>query len=220
LALLCGQTASSFSLPELPLPGPPPPVPADLPANVLERRPDIATAERTLASRNAQIGVAQAAYFPAISLTAQGGYLSASADKLFTGASRVWSFGPSVSLPLFTGGRTGAEVKQARAAYDEAVANYRQAVLTAVREVEDSLTQIRRREEQANAVDRTVESARRQLALAKARYEAGANTYLPVSDAERTLRQKEVLQAQLLGERYAATVRLIKALGGGWGRAP
>jgi multidrug efflux system outer membrane protein len=217
LALLCGKPASTFSLPEQPPPGPPPLVPADLPANVLERRPDIATAERTLASRNAQIGVAQAAYFPVVNLTAQGGYLSASADKLFTGASRVWSFGPSVGLPLFTGGRTKSEVNQARAAYDEAMADYRQAVLTAVKEVEDSLTQIRRREEQAAAVDRAVESARRQLELANARYDAGASTYLPVSDAERTLRQQEVLQAQLRGERYAASVRLIKSLGGGWG---
>ena len=217
LALLCGKSASSFSLQAQPLPGPPPLVPADLPANVLERRPDIASAERTLASRNAQIGVAQAAYFPAISLTGQGGFLSASADKLFTGESLVWSIGPSVSLPVFTGGRTKADVKQARAASDEAVANYRETVLTAIKEVEDSLTQIQNREEQAAAVDRAVNSARRQVELANARYAGGASTYLPVTDAERALRQEQLQQAQLRGERYAASVRLIKALGGGWG---
>jgi multidrug efflux system outer membrane protein len=217
LALLCGRSATAFSLQERPLPGPPPEVPADLPASVLERRPDVASAERTLASRNAQIGVAQAAYFPAISLTGQGGYLSASADELFAGDSRVWSIGPSVSLPLFTGGRTKAQVGQARASYAEAVADYRQAILTAVKEVEDSLTQIQSRKEQAAAVDRAVDSARRQMELAKARYSAGASTYLPVADAERILRQEQVQQAQLRGERYAASVRLIKALGGGWG---
>ena len=217
LALLCGKSASSFSLQAQPLPGPPPLVPADLPANVLERRPDIASAERTLASRNAQIGVAQAAYFPAISLTGQGGFLRASADKLFTGESLVWSIGPSVSLPVFTGGRTKADVKQARAASDEAVANYRETVLTAIKEVEDSLTQIQNREEQAAAVDRAVNSARRQVELANARYAGGASTYLPVTDAERALRQEQLQQAQLRGERYAASVRLIKALGGGWG---
>jgi len=217
LALLCGQSASSFSLQAQPLPGPPPPVPADLPANVLERRPDIASAERTLASRNAQIGVAQAAYFPAISLTGQGGFLSASADKLFTSESLVWSIGPSVSLPLFTGGRTKADVKQAKAAYAETVANYRETVLTAVKEVEDSLTQIRSREEQASAVDRAVVFARRQVELSTARYSVGASTYLPVAEAERALCQKQLQQAQLRGERYAASVRLIKALGGGWG---
>jgi multidrug efflux system outer membrane protein len=190
-----------------------------LPATVLERRPDIAAAERALASRNAQIGVSRAAYFPAISLTGQGGYLSASVDQLFAGDSRVWSVGPSVSLPVFTGGRTKAQVEHARAAYTEAVANYRQTVLTAIKEVEDSLTQIRRRDDQAAAVDRAVASARRQAELANARYAAGAITHLPVADAERVLRQQEAQQAQLRGERYAASVRLIKALGGGWGKA-
>jgi len=217
LALLCGQPATSFALPAQPLPGPPPPVPADLPASVLERRPDIAAAERTLAARNAQIGVAQAAYFPAISLTGQGGYLSASVDKLFAGDSRVWSIGPSVNLPVFTGGRTKSEVKHARAVFDEAAANYRQSVLAAIKDVEDSLTQIRCREEQADAVARAVESARREVALSNARYTAGESAYLPVVEAERALRQEELQQAQLRGECYAASVHLIKALGGGWG---
>ena len=217
LALLCGQSATAFTLVESPLTAPVPAVPADLPANVLERRPDIAAAERTLASRNAQIGVAQAAYFPAISLTAQGGYLSASADRLFSANSRVWSIGPSVSLPVFTGARTAAEVRQARAAFEEAGEDYRQAVLNALKEVEDSLAQLRHRQEQAAAADRAVESAGRQKELAQVRYRAGASTYLPVADADRALCQQEELQAQLRGQRYVAAVRLIKALGGGWG---
>jgi len=129
----------------------------------------------------------------------------------------VWSIGPSLSLPVFTGGRTKANVNQARAARDEAVANYRQTVLAAIKEVEDSLTQIHSRDEQAAAVDRAVDSARRQVELSNARYARGASTYLPVADAERALRQEQLLQAQSRGERYAASVRFIKALGGGWG---
>jgi multidrug efflux system outer membrane protein len=217
LALLCGKSATSFSLPENPLAAPPPTVPAGVPSTVLERRPDIAAAERTLASRNAQIGVARAGYFPVLSLTGQGGYLSASADQLFAADSRVWSIGPSLSLPLFTGGRTRSQVQQARAAYNEAIANYRQSILTAIKEVEDSLVQIQRREDQAAAVDRAVASARHQVELAGARYAAGSTPYLPVADAERTLRQEELQQAQIRGQRFAAAVRLIKAMGGGWG---
>ena len=213
LALLSGAPASSFTLAEASLPAPPPEPPADLPAMVLERRPDIASAERNVASKSAQIGVAKGGYFPVISLTAQGGYLSSSADKLFAGDSRVWSIGPSVSLPIFNGGRTSAEVKQA-------VANYRQAVLTAFKEVEDSLAQIRRRGEQETEAARAVEAARRGEELARARQAAGETTHLPVSDAERTLRQQELLQAQVRGEHYAAVVRLIKALGGGWSAKP
>ncbi len=216
LALLTGASASSFTLAESSLPAPPPEPPADLPAKVLERRPDIASAERNVASKSAQIGVAKGGYFPVISLTAQGGYLSSSADKLFAGDSRVWSVGPSVSLPLFNGGRTSAEVRQAVAGLDEAAANYRQAVLAAFKEVEDSLVQIRRRGEQETEAARAVEAARRGEELARARQAAGETTHLPVSDAERTVRQEELLQAQVRGEHYAAVVRLIKALGGGW----
>lgn len=216
IALLCGQSATIFSLPEQPLTAPPPLVPADLPANVLERRPDVASAERALAASSAQIGVAEGAWFPAVGLTGQGGYLSASADQLFAGDSRVWSIGPSVSLPVFTGGRTRAQVRQAQAAYQEAAANYRQTILAAIREVEDSLAQIRHRTEQAEAVDRAVDSARRAWELSNARYEAGSSTYLPVAEAARALRQEERQQAQIRGESYAAGVRLIKSLGGGW----
>lgn len=138
IALLCGKPASSFEIRENPLTSSPPIVPAGLPSSLLERRPDIARAERNLASKNEQIGVATAAYFPVLHLTGQAGYLSNKVDSLFADASRIWSFGPGVSLPLFTGGRIAAGVDQANASYRESLADYRQTVLTAFKEVEDS----------------------------------------------------------------------------------
>ena len=216
LALLCGRPASSFVVPEAPFAAVPPTVPAGLPSSVLERRPDIASAERNLAAKNARIGVARSAYFPALRLTGQAGYLSAEADDIFAWDSRVWSIGPSVSLPLFNAGRTHAEVQQAQAAYQEALADYRQAVLTAFKEVEDSLAQVALRREQAAALEEALLATRRVAELAKARYEAGATTYLEVVDAERDELQQERQSALLQGQRFAAAVHLIKALGGGW----
>jgi multidrug efflux system outer membrane protein len=216
LALLCGKPASSFNVIEQPLTVSPPLVPPGLPASVLERRPDIASAERNLAAKNAQIGVARAAYFPAIHLTGQGGYLSADASTLFLRDSRVWSIGPGISLPLFNAGRTGAEVKQAEASYQEAIANYRQAVLAAFKEVEDSLAQITLRNEQAAALDEALVSSRHVVELSKGRYEAGTISYFELIDAQRNLCQQELQSAQLAGQRFASSVRLIKALGGGW----
>jgi len=221
LALLCGKPASSFEIAEGREETSPPVVPAGLPSSLLERRPDIARAERSLVARNAQIGVARAAYFPALRLTGQGGYLSARADVLFTGESSIWSFGPRVSLPLFNAGRTAAEVKQAEASYREALAEYRQSVLTAFKEVEDSLAQITLRDEQGAAQAEALASAARVTDLARARYEAGVASYLELMDAERNLLQQERRQAQIEGQRFVAGVRLIKALGGGWaGQTP
>lgn len=216
LALLCGKPASSFEIVEGGLETSPPHVPPGLPSSLLERRPDIARAERNLAAKNAQIGVARAAYFPALRLTGQGGYLSAQADVLFTRESSVWSFGPSVSLPLFNAGRTAAEVKRAEASYGEALAEYRQAVLTAFKEVEDSLAQITLRDEQRAAQAEALASAARVTELARARYEAGVASYLELVDAERNMLLQERRQAQIEGQRFAASVRLIKSLGGGW----
>lgn len=219
LALLCGKPASSFDIAVRPDVPSPPAVPAGLPSSLLERRPDIARAERTLAARNAQIGVARAAYFPALRLTGQAGFLSDEAGRLFSADSRVWSIGPSLSLPLFTAGRTAAEVSQAEAAYEEALAEYRQAVLAAFRDVEDALAQIVLWNEQAVAQAEALASAGRVAAMAKARYEAGAVSYLEPVDAERNLLRQERRQAELTGRRLAARVRLIKALGGGWDAA-
>jgi multidrug efflux system outer membrane protein len=216
LALLCGQPASSFTLPAHPLAGSPPLVPIGLPSSVLERRPDIAAAERNLASKNAQIGVARAAYFPIVRLTGQAGYLSGEAQNLFRPDSFAFSFGPSLSLPLFTAGRTAAEVKQAESSEQEALANYKQAVLTALKEVEDSLAQIILWNQQAAAQNDALTSARRVSQLTQARYDAGVLTEFEVINARRAELQQERQTAELSARRYAATVRLIKALGGGW----
>jgi len=216
LSLLCGKPASDFRLSEGSLPPSPPDVPAGLPSSLLERRPDIAGAERALAARSAQIGVARAAYFPVLHLTGQVGYLSADVEKLFTDPSRVWSLGPSLSLPLFTAGRTAAEVKQAEAAFQELLAVYRQSVLNAFREVEDSLAQIALRNEESTAQAEALSAAELTVRLAKARYETGAVNYLEFLDADRSRLQQERKLAQLAGQHFAATVRLIKALGGGW----
>jgi len=216
LALLCGHAASSFVLTEAPLPGSPPVVPAGLPSSVLERRPDIASAERALAAKNAEIGVAQAAYFPVVRLTGQGGYLSGDASKLFNMDSLAFSFGPSASLPLFTAGRTAAQVQQAKSACQEALADYQQAALTAFKEVEDSLAQINFWTEQSGAQADALNSARRVTELTQARYDAGVLTEFEVVAAQRDQLQQERQTAELSARRYAATIRLIKALGGGW----
>ena len=160
--------------------------------------------------------MAKAAYFPVLNLTGQAGYLSSKADSLFTADSKVWSAAAGISLPVFTGGRTAAQVSQAEAVYQEALSEYRQTVLTAFKEVEDSLAQIVLRNEQAGAQDEAVTSAGRVADLIRVRYDAGTVTYLEVVDADRTLLQQQRLRAQLAGQQFAASVRLIKALGGGW----
>jgi multidrug efflux system outer membrane protein len=216
LALLCGKPASSFEIAERPMAASPPHAPAGLPSSLLERRPDIAAAERNLAEKNAQIGVAVAGYFPVLRLTGQAGYLSDKADALFSEDSWVWSIGPNVTLPLFNGGRTAADVKQAEAVYREALADYRQTILTAFKDVEDSLAQVVLRDEQAVAQAKAVTSARRVAELVNARYTAGAISHLEVADAEREMLQQERRETELTGQRFAASVRLIKSLGGGW----
>jgi len=219
LALLSGQPASAFAVAKEALPADPPAVPIGLPSTVLERRPDVAAAERRLASKNAQIGVARAAYFPVVYLTGQAGFLSGDAGKLFTGDSFTWSLGPSVSFPVFTAGRTAATVKQAESSYQETLANYRQTAFTAFKEVEDSLAQIRFWSQQAGAQAEALESARHVTELTRARYQAGVLTYFEVVNAQRDELQIQRQEAQLTASRFAATVRLIKSLGGGWEQA-
>jgi multidrug efflux system outer membrane protein len=194
----------------------PPEIPAGLPADLLERRPDVAQAERQLASANARIGVAKAAFFPVLTLTGSGGYLSADVDSLFNWNSRVWSFGPSISLPIFAGGRNRAGYQRFRAAYEEAVANYRGQVLVAFGDVENSLSGVRHLADQASAERRAVTSARRAADLAGQRYRSGIVSYIEVVDAEREALQAERDNDLLSGERLIAAVQLIKVLGGGW----
>ena len=221
LAILVGANPTSFKLAPLgqaergwnPAP---PGIPAGLPAQLLERRPDVADAERQLAATNARIGVAKAAFFPVVQLTASGGYLSADVESLFNWDGRVWSLGPSISLPVFTGGRNRANLERARAAYEEALAKYRQQILVAFGDVENSLAGIRHLGLEAVAQDRAVANARRAAELANERYRSGIVSYLEVVDANRERLQAERAQAQLAGERLVVAVQLIKALGGGW----
>jgi len=221
LAILVGENPASFKLAAIenaptrwnPKP---PAIPAGLPADLLERRPDVAEAERQLAAANARIGVAKAAFFPVLRLTGSGGYVSGDIDNLFNWDSRVWSIGPSISLPIFAGGRNRANYKRSKAAFEEAVAKYRQRILVAFGEVEDSLADIRHLSTQAAAQDRAVASARRAAELANDRYRGGIVSYLEVVDANRATLQTERASAQLAGQRLAASVQLIKALGGGW----
>ena len=194
----------------------PPEIPAGLPSALLERRPDVAAAERQLASANAKIGVAKAAFFPVVTLTASGGYLSGDVETLFNWGSRTWSIGPSVSLPLFAGGRNRANFERARGAFEEAVAVYRQQVLVAFGDVENSLSGIRHLADQAEAQARAVAFARRAAELAADRYRSGIVAYIEVVDANRDALSAERINAQLTGQRLVAAVQLIKALGGGW----
>ena len=219
LAILAGSNPAVFRLPVAtssnwnPVPAQ---IPSGLPAALLERRPDVAQAERLLASANARIGVAKAAFFPVISLTASGGYLSGELDSLFNWDSRVWSIGPSISLPIFAGGRNRANYRRSQAAFEEAVARYRQQILVAFGDVENSLSGIRHLADQSAAQKRAVTQARRAAALALQRYRAGIVSYIEVIDANRDALQAERAEAQLAGQRLITTVQLIKALGGGW----
>jgi multidrug efflux system outer membrane protein len=219
IAILVGRNPSTFTLaatssakwhPE------PPSIPAGLPADLLERRPDVAAAERQLASANAKIGVAKGGFFPVVSLTASGGYLSGDIETLFRWDSRTWTLGPSVSLPIFAGGRNRANYKRSKEAFDEAVARYREQILVAFRDVENSLAGIRHLATESGAQSRAVRNARRAADLATDRYRSGLVSYLEVVDASREALQAERADAQLSGQRLAASVQLIKALGGGW----
>jgi multidrug efflux system outer membrane protein len=194
----------------------PPEIPAGLPSDLLERRPDVAEAERQLAAANALIGVAKAAFFPVLRLTGSGGYLSADVENLFNWDSRVWSIGPSLSLPIFAGGRNLANYRQAQSAYDEAVAHFRQRALVAFGDVENSLSGIRHLADQYAAQQRAVSNARRAAELAGERYRSGIVSYLEVVDANREALLAERATDQLAGQRQIAAVQLIKALGGGW----
>jgi multidrug efflux system outer membrane protein len=217
LAVLCGQLPEAFSVAAKPLVLVPPAVPVGLPSALLERRPDVAEAERAMAAANARIGVAVSGYFPAIRLTGAGGVESAEVDMLFDEDSYFWSLGPSLAIPLFAGGRNQARVQAARAQYDEAVARYRQQVLVAFREVEDALINLRLRAEQAETHQRVLDAARETAQLSHTRYTQGIINYLEVVDAERSQLQAEREAVNILNQRLLATVLLVKALGGSWG---
>ncbi len=219
LAVLVGTDAPNFQLTahnaRL---STPPAIPAGLPSELLERRPDIAAAESALAAANARIGVAKAAFFPAISLTGSFGAASGDIDRLTNSDSKLWSIGPSLYLPLFQGGRNQANLARSRAAFEESTALFRQRVLIAFREVQDALTATQLLADQAAAQDRAVAAARRAGDLAQTRYDAGYVNYFEVLDAQRTVLAAERATAQLTAQRLMNSVSLIKALGGGWSR--
>lgn len=216
LAVLAGEAASNFELDPSPLDIDPPAPTPGLPSHLLERRPDVAAAERRLVAANARIGVAETAFFPDIRLTGSAGFGSNELSSLFSWDNRAWALGPAISLPIFTAGRNQAGLEQAQAAYDEEVARYRQSVLTAFQEVEDSLADLRILAQQAEAQQHAVTASREAAQLSNKRYRAGMVSYLEVVDSERTALTSQRLAARILGQRLQASVSLIKALGGDW----
>jgi NodT family efflux transporter outer membrane factor (OMF) lipoprotein len=216
IALLVGEAPANFSLERKPLALSMPDVPLTLPSALLERRPDVASAERNVAAANARIGVAKAAFFPALTLSGAGGYRSIDAGQLFTAPFRFWSLGAAVAQPLFDGGARSAASDQAVAAYDEEVALYRQTVLTGFQEVEDNLAALRILADEATVQDEVLEGSRRNVELTLNQYNAGVVSYLNVIVAQATLLQNERTSAQLLGRRLTASINLVKAAGGGW----
>ena len=219
VAILIGKPPAEFSLPPLPLTVPPPHVPLGLPSDLLERRPDIAAAERRVASANAQIGVAKSAYYPSINLSASGGFESSAISTLINGPSGLWSIGLSAVGTVFDVGRRRALTDQARAAYDSQVANYRQSVLNGFQQVEDNLAAVRILENEAKVQDEAVVAAQNSLNLSITRYKGGVTSYLEVITAQNAALTDEVTAVNILGRRMANTVLLIQALGGGWDRS-
>jgi len=219
IATLVGKPASSFHLSPLPLTSPPPSIPLELPSELLERRPDIAAAERRMAAANAQIGVAKAAYYPNISLGATGGFESGVITTLLSGPSILWSVGASAIAPIFDAGRRRANTDQAIAAYDQTVANYRETVLTSFQQVEDNLAALRILEKEADTQQRAVLASQKYLELALTRYRGGITSYLEVTTAQSAALTDEVIAVNILGRRMTSAVLLIQALGGGWDRS-
>jgi multidrug efflux system outer membrane protein len=216
LAVLLGRNPEGFSLDPGPLDFDPPDIPVGLPSELLERRPDVAAAERSLASYNAQIGVAKAAFFPAIGLTAFAGYNSNDLNSLFKWGSREWGIGPDVSIPIFRGGALMAGYRVAKANYDAALAGYRGQVLVAFQQVEDSLSDLRYLALQAEVLTRATSAAENATRISTLRYKSGLVSYLEVIDAERTQLQTELALTSARTQRLQSTVLLVKALGGGW----
>lgn len=216
LAVLVGQNPEGFALDAGPLDMEPPDIPVGLPSELLERRPDVAAAERALASYNAQIGVAKAAFFPAIGLTAFAGYNSRDLNTLLNRNSREWGIGPEISLPIFRGGALMAAYREAKANYDGALATYRGQVLVAFQQVEDSLSDLRYLAQQAEVLTRATSAAQHATQISTLRYKSGLVSYLEVIDAERTQLQAELSLTSARTQRLQSTVLLVKALGGGW----
>jgi NodT family efflux transporter outer membrane factor (OMF) lipoprotein len=216
IAILIGKAPAELAIPPNALKAAPPPVPPGIPSELLERRPDIASAERQVAAANEQIGIAIAAFYPNLSLTGTTGVESTSVAKWFTWPSRFWSVGPQLAETLFDAGRRRGVVEEQRAAYDATVAAYRETVLTAMQQVEDNLAALRILEREADKVRQTVQAANRALDISSAQYRSGTVNYLTVIVSQATLLSADVTAVTLLTRRLTASVLLIEALGGGW----
>ena len=217
IALLLGRVPSDLTLAATPISGTPPSLPKSVPSTLLERRPDIAAAERQMQAANAEIGVAKAAFYPSITLGLSGGMQTSFIEKIADAKSRVWGLGPAgLDWPLLNGGAVKANAIAAQARYEQSAATYRLTVLTAMREAEDALTGLSVLKRQSAAQDVTVASATRALELAQKRYDSGLVAYYEVLDAQRTLLRAEGESTRLRGELFVATTLLVKALGGGW----
>jgi NodT family efflux transporter outer membrane factor (OMF) lipoprotein len=216
IAVLIGKPASSFNLPPMPLETPPPAIPAGVPSELLERRPDVASAERLMVAANARIGVAKAAYFPVLNLTPAGGVESGAITTLLQGPSGLWAVGATALGTVFDVGRRHAASDEAVAAFDESIASYRETVLTSFQQVEDNLAALRILENEAQIQTEAVVAAQRSLALSTVRYKGGITSYLEVTVAQSAALSNEATAVDILGRRMVAAVQLIQALGGGW----
>ena len=216
VAILLGEAPANFTLAAEEWKTALPTIPAGVPATVLTRRPDVSAAQSTLLATQARVGVAKAAYFPNIALTASGGYASTELSDLFKWSSRAWGIGLLAALPIFDGGRRKAGVEAASAQFDGAIAQYRDQVLVAFKEVEDQLAALRLLAEQSEAQGRAVASARRTTSLSDTRYRAGYVSQLELLDAQRSELRNRREALQVRSARYQATVALVRALGGSW----
>jgi NodT family efflux transporter outer membrane factor (OMF) lipoprotein len=216
IAVLIGRPPAELALAPIPLQGPPPAIPAGLPSDLLERRPDIAAAERRVEEANANIGVARSAYFPAISLDGTGGFESQAITTLLQGPAGFWSLAGAAAQTIFEGGARRGASDQAKALFDQSVDNYRQTVLTAFQETEDNLAALRVLEEEAKTQDAAVDAAEHSLSLSNSRYRGGVANYLEVITAQSAALADERAAVDISARRMAASVLLVKALGGGW----
>jgi multidrug efflux system outer membrane protein len=216
IAVLTGNAASTFDVPVAPLRTAPPPVPLGMPSDLLERRPDVATAERAMAQENALVGLAKTSFYPQFTISGAGGFQSITLSSLVSAPSAVWSLGGDLLQPIFNGGRNRANLAATKSAYDESVANYRESVLTAFQQVEDGLSGLNSLAQAAQSQSTAVTDARHALEIANNRYVGGLTTSLDVITAQSVLLTNERLLTQLLGQQMVTSVFLIKALGGGW----
>jgi NodT family efflux transporter outer membrane factor (OMF) lipoprotein len=219
VAILVGKPPAEFSLPPLPLTAPPPGIPVGVPSELLERRPDIAAAERRVAAANAQIGVAKSAYYPLINLGVEGGFESTVITTLIQGPAGLWAIGASATETIFDAGRRRAVTDEDIAAYNQTVANYRETVLTSFQQVEDNVAALRILDQEAQVQEKAVVAAQNYLDLAVKRYKGGVTSYLEVTTAQSAALSDEVTAVNILGRRMVDAVSLVQALGGGWDRS-